>query len=158
MKKLIFVGLIFVYLMNINTCKSQTKWYDREFIRIEMENGPFHSIRFLKEGLLCKTVDTNYMSIIEFFPKAKLDFNKIGKLEDYLYSESLLMKDTIVDNPSTVISGNYNGLRISIINNNNLYFSYWVDGDCKYLEKCLFLLNDLIPIEKKELFKIRFNH
>lgn len=155
---MIIVGLLFISLLNNSACKSQTKWFEKDFIRVEIDNGVFHSIKLLEEGLLCKTVDTNLVSIVEFFPKAELDFNKIGKLEEYLNDEPSLMKDTTVDNPSLVISGDYGGLKISIIVNENLYTIYWIDGGCEYLEKCLQLLNDIVPIDKNEKYRIRFEH
>ncbi|HBG69965.1 MAG: hypothetical protein A2W93_05590 [Bacteroidetes bacterium GWF2_43_63] len=157
--KIIIVGLLFVLFLNNSACKSQTKWFEKDFIRIEIDNGAFHSIKLLEEGLLCKTVDTNFVSFVEFFPNSDLDFSKIGKLEEYLNSEPLFNKNATIDDPSLVTSGgNYGGLEISIIRNSNLYAIYWIDGDCEYLEKCLALLNDIIPTDKRDMFSILFKH
>ncbi|NLL29116.1 MAG: hypothetical protein GX259_09990 [Bacteroidales bacterium] len=159
MKKRTVFNLIFVFaiLFCNNSCKCQSKNVKNNFVRIEIEKGPFHAIRLFEEGLLCKSVDSNYTPILEFFPKHVLDIRKISRLEKYLLSEPQLLKDTTIDNSMLVLNGE-NPLLILIIVNNHMYSSIWIDGDCEYLEKCIQLLNDIIPESKKNVFTMKFYH
>ncbi len=150
--------VVFVFILilfNISACKSQQKCNDREFIEIELEKGRYQSIRLFDEGLICTSVDSNLVSTTVFFPKKDIDFRKVSDLQDYLFSEPFFTKDTTIDDPSLIVYDNSNWLKISVVINSTLHNIYWVDGECKYLEKCLSLINDIIPFEKRDIFLIR---
>lgn len=141
--------------MNTSACKSQSKWIDRELIRIEIDKGVYHSLKLLNEGLVCRSVDSNIVRIVEFFPIIELDFNALGKLQNFVFSEQNLMKDTTVDAPTIKIFDECSWIKYSLIYENEFYVTYWIDGKCQYLEKCLNLMNNIIPADKRKLYEIK---
>lgn len=156
MKKTI-LSIVMVFYFSYTFC--QKDWDPENFARIEIEQGTCHSIRFLKEGLLCTSCDINYNKKFDFFPLANLKLNDIMKLQKYISTHDVLYKDTVINDPTTIISADgYSYLKINVIKSNSMYVICWVDGKCKYLEDLLSMINNLIPEDKRRVYEIRFQH
>lgn len=155
MKKYLMMILI---TLVVASSMSQAKWdgYMGNFIRIEIEDGSFQSIRLFEEGLLCRSIIHSGKQITEFFPLTKLDFKCLVELESFLLNNSFMLKDTIIDQPDFYCGSPM--LYFFIINGNNSSRIYWKDGGCENLKTCLTLLNKLIPKRKRELYSISPRH
>lgn len=122
-----------------------------KFIRIEIQHGP-SSIKLLEEGLLCKYSNEKGKWNIDFFPIKKLDLKQFITIQNYLLNCSLLMKDTIMDEPSIETDGY--GFSFFIIKGDYSNHLFWRDGECEELKTCINLINELIPKRKRKLYKI----
>ncbi len=109
----------------------------------------------LKEGLLCKYWTEKGKLNIDFFPIKKLDLKHVVAIQNYLLNSSLLMKDTIIDEPSIGTDGF--GFSFFIIRGDHSNHIFWSDGECEELKTCINLINELIPKRKRKLYEISPN-
>ena len=165
MKKIILYNkflltMIFTFFI-INVCKSQIKPnkdiienFDHYYhIRIEVNQCNHHIIKLFEEGMICNSIGT-----IEFFPFVELNTKKYYELKSYIAKDIFFSKDTIIDDPIHRIFTNPYGftIEITILNNDKLIKINWIDGKCKELEKCIDMINDLIPKEKRNKLMIDY--
>lgn len=148
-----YVTILFFYFLSVNFyCQSDNEIY-KSFIRIEVFMGGNNSIRLFKEGILCKSLDSNSVVVTKFLPISLIDVKYLIKLQNLLLKDNLFQSDTIVDD----INVRYFGARkvdILLIKKNELINVEWVDGKNKQLEKMLNYLNQIIPIQCRRTFEI----
>jgi len=153
--------LIFVFsVLLCYFCYGQGYRENLNSIQIHIEVGPSQAIRFFREGMICKTSIKNskglFKSYTTFFPINSLDYDKINKLKNFIYYNSFFSKDTICDQPGFGTTSL--PIYITIIKDENLNVITWQDGNCKELEKLIDMINDLIPKERRDMFKIYYKH
>jgi hypothetical protein len=152
--KLIYPAII---LIITKSCFSQTSTFidTSEFIRIEVDQGVFHSLKLFEEGLMCKSVDDHFRTKIEFFPITKLDHDNILQAQKYIIGCARLFNDTTIDDPTQIVyHDNYSFMKFTIFVNENIHTIKYIDGKSIELETCLHLLNKLIPGRKRKLYSI----
>ncbi len=122
-------------------------------IRIEVNQCNHHIIKILEEGMIC-----DHFSSIEFFPIKELDPKKYYELKSYIAKNPFFSKDTVIDDPiHRIFTDPYgSSIEITILNNDKLIKIKWNDGKCKELEKCIEMINNLIPKEKRDTLMIDY--
>jgi hypothetical protein len=132
-----------------------------EITRIEISicnDNP--SIKLLKEGLLCENFITyeknSHYNVSTFIPLHRIDTEKLNKLQWFIKMDSIFSNDTIIEDVelSNRID-EHSWINILIIHPDySSNYILWDTGECKKLIKCIELLNDLIPLNDREMFGI----
>lgn len=159
MKNKYFIVLLIIFL-SLSNYFIYGQGYREELnsIQIHIEEGSSQVIRVLKEGILCRAfvIDSTgaLKNHINFFPMESLDYKKVYELKKFIYDNSFFSNDTICDQAG--IGTTALPIYTMIIKDDKLNLIIWKDGKCKELEKCIEMINDLIPEEKRDTFKIYY--
>lgn len=118
------------------------------------------SIKLLKEGLLCENFieidEGKYYHISTFIPLHRIDTDKLNKLQWFIKSDSIFYIDSVFEDIefSNRID-EHPWINILIIHPDySSNYILWDTGESKKLEKCIKLLNDLIPLNDRTVYAI----
>lgn len=126
--------------------------YSKKFIRVEINYGAYHSLKIFKDGLLCKSVNSDLSMVFDYYPLKDLDHEKFLKIQDYLYGNDFFNMDSVYENPLI----KYSSYRIDFLflTDSKIKRIEWLSGGNMYLNSLLVLVNDLIPENKRNLYSI----
>lgn len=118
------------------------------------------SIKLLREGLLCENPcrdnDHKYYPISTFIPIHRIDTDMLFKLQWFIKSDSLFYRDSVIEDLEfSKRIDEHPWINILIIHPDySTNYILWETGESKTLEKCLKLLNKLIPENDRKVFAI----
>lgn len=156
MKNIILSVLVFISFTSIGI--SQKKYdefikLDNDFIRLELNYGPYYSCRIFYDGVLYKTIDTNGIVLYKFYSLRDIDYYQFYNIQKILHKENLINYDSIIRNKNMVSSANYYHF---LVMNKKFQINKieWRSGKDNVLEKLLELINEMIPESDRKLFRI----
>lgn len=131
------------------------------YCRIEISDGggSYSSIKLMEEGLICKRMgrvaETSYPIQI-FIPLDMLDEKKLLKLQKFILSDSIFFNDSVFSDTVHQPISATPWINIFIIHPNyKSNIITWEMGYNEKLQKCVELLNDLVPDKYKEIYYIK---
>lgn len=154
MKKLIIYYFL-LFLVTNNYCLGQKTNIIHEVEKIEVSKGKFHSITLTSEGLSCKTIDENFVKSKDFFQTEEINKDLVAKIFTFVCLVSCCFQTEylIIDDPGIVIRGT-SDITVKIEEKNNVMIIRWIDGENTMIGILLDMINDLIPHDLREKYKI----
>ena len=159
MKTVILLLLCNIYSTFLFSQKGTITWDEITRIEINVRRGN-PSIKLLKEGLLCEIFceieEGKHYPVSTFIPLHRIDTDKLNKLEWFIKSDSIFYKDSIFEDKEFSNSiDEHPWINILIIHPDySSTYILWDTGEVKKLQKCIELLNELIPENDRKIFAI----
>ena len=119
---------------------------------LEIVMGQAHSIKLMEEGLLCKTMDSNFNTHLKFFSIKELEKEDFFIVQDFIRDPLFLEMDSTIYVPGESHSGF--DISIKLIYETKVKKIIWSGGQNEKLQKLLSLINKLIPKVKRKRFMI----
>lgn len=119
---------------------------------LEIRFGGLHSLKLIKEGLLCRNSNLKKKNQIKLYQTKNLNYANYLKLDSFLDSVDLFEMDSIYELPNLKISSFK--VNIIFVQDNNCKQIQWLSGKNENLATLLSLVNNLIPEKDRDKFKI----
>lgn len=152
------VGFLIIIILSFPYVFSQNEKYIENPITVEIEAGPYKSIRLFSDGMLCKaTLLDSYESIYKFYPIRDLDYKYYVQLQKIFKDNNIINYNSTIEDTNIRVTGTK--LYFVIIDKDyNINTILWVSGKNPTLEKIIKLINEIIPKEDRQLFSFKVKY
>jgi len=115
-----------------------------------------HSIRLLKQGLLCSTVEgENQINKTAFFPYDQLDAKKVREIQKLISENDFLNKKSFVP-PDSVIIPSHSRIWLTFEALDESIYNYFFYEVCEpEVDSLIKMSNGLVPKDNSSMFSIR---